>query len=128
MRKEKRYMKKASSILYLIYIIVGLVTFVGYIVLGTLGIANVLPPEFIQAIKNAFSYTGADLLPLWIVIFSEAGLQIICCLFVAAARKQVKKNNGRIGLQILAIVFGALAWNPLPILGGIFGIIGIKSK
>ena len=121
-------MKKVSSILYLIYIIVGLVIFAGYIVLGTLGIANVLPQEFIQSVKNAFSYTEADLLPLWIVIFIEAGMQIICCLFVAAARKQVKNNNGRIGLQILAIVFGVLAWNPLPILGGIFGIIGVKSK
>ncbi len=74
-------MKKASNILYLIYIIVGLIIFAGYIVLGALGIANVLPQEIIQSVKDAFGYIGADLLPLWIVLFSEAGMQIICCFF-----------------------------------------------
>ena len=106
-------MEKASKIMYTIANIftwiVAIIAILG-IVLTSLAIANVLPPEAHP--ENL----GVGYLVFLIIVL------IVALVTIALVRK-AKSDNSSKGWDVLFIVLGVLGTNPFYILGGIFGLV-----
>lgn len=119
-------MKKASNIMYLIAIIYGFIALAAFLIIAILGFANVIPPEAIAEVQKTYGFTDPS--TIWVTFIVQAVIELCGAAIVLGGKRQVNAHNGRIGLQILCIVIGAIAGNVFLILGGIFGIISIKSN
>ena len=111
MKNTSKTMYRFGNIVNIVYLILGAVLF-GLGIL--LAILTVLIEDFNFGSAGSAIFSGA-----WLVVGA-----ILCFIFVGKAQKELNdESNVNRTPYILTIVFGAISWNPLYILAGIFGLI-----
>lgn len=127
-------MKKASKILFLIGGILMIVAAIAYLAIGIVGlVAGALAsspniPEWVsKMITEIMSYSNCtkevaikSILTVGVLFTVEFVLAIPCAVlsFICSGR-----DRRPLALLIVATAFGALAWNPLSLVGGVLGIV-----
>ena len=126
-------MKKAANILYTISFILAIIAAVLLLLLGIGFVAYSQNAEFVQQIVdkqiikingNPATFEEAQLFVLiYGIVFIVLGLyEIAVAVVVKLAKKQVESDKK--GLHIATIVLGACGGGILPLLGGVFALVG----